>query len=151
MTKYFEVKVRYDKTADSGRIESVTENYLVDALSFTEAEARTIEDLKPFVQGDLSMLAMKRSNCSEIIVAEKDGEDGEDFKYFSAKVNFVTLDEHKGKEKKTAEHYFVYAEDLTIADKTVREHMKGTLADYEVAKISETNIIDVIRHESTKV
>ena len=72
MTQFFECAIRYEKTLDSGMVKKVTEKYLVDALSFTEAEARIIEQITPFVTGEFMVKDIKRTNISEII-ADKTG------------------------------------------------------------------------------
>ncbi|WP_290387099.1 DUF4494 family protein, partial [uncultured Muribaculum sp.] len=49
MSTWFECKVRYDKIQENGSAKKVNEPYLVDALSFTEAEARIIEEVTPYI------------------------------------------------------------------------------------------------------
>ena len=61
MHTWFECKIRYDKTQENGSIKKVTEPYLVDALSFTEAEARIIEEMTPFISGEVDVNAVKRT------------------------------------------------------------------------------------------
>ena len=65
MNNWFECKVRYDKMMENGLQKKVNEPYMVDALSFTEAEARIIEELTPFISGDFSVSAVKRTKISE--------------------------------------------------------------------------------------
>lgn len=66
MALWFECKVRYDKMMENGSVKRVTEPYLVDALSFTEAEARITEEVRPFISGDFSIPAIKKTNIAEI-------------------------------------------------------------------------------------
>ena len=94
MANWFECKVRYDKVQDNGSVKKVNEPYLVDALSFTEAEARIIEEQTPFISGDFSVSAVKRTKISEIFYDE-----GGD-RWYLAKVAFITIDEKSGVEKK---------------------------------------------------
>ena len=96
MHNWFECKVRYEKTGEDGLPKKVNEPYLVDALSFTEAEARIIEEIKPFVSGEFTVSNIKRSRIAELF----DNPSGD--KWYRAKVNFISLDEEKGVEKKTA-------------------------------------------------
>ncbi|MBF0577709.1 DUF4494 domain-containing protein [Dysgonomonas sp. GY617] len=137
MHNYFESKVSYDKTMESGTSKKVTEPYLVDALSFTEAEARTIEELKPFISGDFTITAIKRAKLSEIFF----NENGD--RYFKAKVNFITIDVKAGKERKTSVLMLAQACDIDEAKKVINKGMEGTLADYEVEALAETKIMDV--------
>ena len=138
MSNWFETKVRYDKMMENGTQKKVNEPYMVDALSFTEAEARTIEELTPFISGDFSISAVKRTNITEIF-----WNDAAD-KWYHVKVNFITLDE-KTAEKKTTSHILVAANNFREALDNFMEGMKGTMADFEVASIAETTIMDVFK------
>ena len=61
MANWFECKARFDKMMENGSLKKVTEPYMVDALSFTEAEARIIDELTPFVSGGLEIKAVKKT------------------------------------------------------------------------------------------
>jgi len=137
MHTWFECKVRYEKTGEDGLPKKVNEPYLVDALSFTEAEARIIEEIKPFVSGEFSVSNIKRSRIAELF----DNPSGD--KWYRAKVNFVTLDEEKAVEKKTAVTMMVQAGNLKDALTLLIERLSTTLSDWEVASIAETAIMDV--------
>ena len=75
MHTWFECKIRYEKTMDNGMNKKVTEPYLVDALSFTEAEARIIEEMTPFISGEFTVSDIKRANYSELFPCEEDSAD----------------------------------------------------------------------------
>lgn len=137
MTLWFECKIRYDKTMENGAIKKVTEPYLVDALTFTEAEARITREITPFVSGDLTIPAIKKTNIAEIFFNE-----GCD-KWWSVKYNIITLDERSGAERKTAVYVMVQANDQQGATDRFNLGMKGTVADYEIEKVAETKIMDV--------
>lgn len=94
MSKWFECKVRYDKIVENGTNKKVTEPYLVDALSFTEAEARIIEELKPYISGEFDVASIKRANYSEVVFAD----DAD--RWYECKVEFVTFDERTASEKR---------------------------------------------------
>ena len=141
MHNWFECKIKYEKTAEEGKIVKVSEGYLVDAMSFTEAEARIIEEMKPFISGEFEVANIKRSRINEMFF----NENGD--KWYRSKVNFVTLDEEKGMEKRTGVSMMVQASDMADALKGLVEGMKGSLADYEIASITETAIIDVYKYE----
>ena len=137
MATWFECKVKYGKLTEDGSQKTVTEPYLVDALSFTEAEARITEEITPFISGEFKVTAVKRTNTAEIFW--KEGGD----KWYKVKVNFCTIDEKTGKEKKTANYMMVQAADFKGAYDVFMEGMKGTMADFEIAQIVETMIMDV--------
>lgn len=144
MAQWFECKVRYDKLMENGMQKKVNEPYMVDALSFTEAEARIIEEVTPFISGDFSVSAVKRTNISEIFWDETAD------KWYHVKVNFITLDEKTAVEKKTTTHILVAANDFRGALDNFMEGMKGTMADFEIASIAETNIMDVYKAKLSK-
>jgi hypothetical protein len=136
---WFECKVRYDKVMENGMNKKVTEPYLVDALSFTEAEARIIEEITPFISGEFTIADIKRANYSELFTNEQDAAD----RWFKCRLLFITLDEKSGVEKKTATQILVQATDLHDAVKNLDEGMKGSMADYQIASVIETAIMDV--------
>ncbi|MDE6296850.1 MAG: DUF4494 domain-containing protein [Muribaculaceae bacterium] len=139
MALWFECKVRYDKMMENGVVKKVNEPYLVDALTFTEAEARIMEEMKPFISGEYSISSEKKTKISEIFF--NDGGD----RYYQVKVNFITLDEKTGAEKKTASLILVQASDFEDALKNFKDGMSGTLGDYEIASITETMLMDVFK------
>ena len=136
---WFECRIKYEKMMDNGMNRKVTEPYLVDALSFTEAEARIIEEIKPFITGEFTVSDIKRANYSELFAAEEEAAD----RWFKCKLFFITLDEKSGAEKKTATLILVQASDLRDAVAKLDEGMKGTMADYQIASVAETAIMDV--------
>lgn len=144
MHNWFECKIRYEKVAENGMNKKVTEPYLVDALSFTEAESRIIEEITPFISGEFTVSGVARANYSELIFCDEESAD----KWYKCKLYFITLDEKTGIEKKTATNVLVQAADLKDAIKQLDEGMKGTMADYEIAAVSETAIMDVYPYEA---
>lgn len=137
MALWFETKVRYDRMMENGTVKKVNEPYLVDALTFTEAEARIIEKMTPFISGEFSISAVKKTKISEIFF------DDSGDRYYMVKVNFITIDEKSGAEKKSASFILVQAQDFPGALAKFEEGMKGTMADYEIASITETPLMDV--------
>lgn len=142
MALYFECKVRYEKMGENGLVKKVNEPYLVDALTFTEAEARVTEEVKPFISGDFDVAAAKKTKIAEIFWANIDIAD----RFYLVKANFITIDEKSAQEKKTATLILVQASDFHGALKRFEEGMKDTMADYEIAAISETPIVDVFNY-----
>lgn len=137
MPLWFECKVKYEKMLENGAVAKVNEPYLVDALTFTEAEARIIEKVTPYISGDFTISAVKKTKIAEIFF-----DDAAD-RYYLVKVNFITPDEKTGTEKKSACFALVQASSFAQACESFEKGMKGTLADYEIASISETMIMDV--------
>lgn len=145
MHTWFECKIRYEKTMENGMIQKVTEPYLVDALSFTEAEARIIEEVTPFITGEFTVSDIKRANYSELFVSNEEAAD----RWFKCRLFFITLDEKSGAEKKTASFVLVQAADLRDAVRKLDEGMKDTMADYQIGAVTETAIVDVYPYGST--
>ncbi len=142
MHTYFETTVKFEKTAEEGKIVKVSQKNLVDALSFTEAEARIIKEMQPFISGEFRVAGIVPKRINEIFY----NENGD--KWFRAKVNFITLDEEKGVERKSPTTMLVQACDIKEAREGLVEGMKGSMADYEVESITETKIVDVFKYEA---
>ena len=143
MANWIETKVRYEKTLENGAQKKVNEPYLVDALSFSEAEARITEEIAPYMQGDFSVSAVKRTNISEIFYAEDTSAD----KYYKIKAAFVIINERTLAEKRSNTNYLVQAKNIVDALNVFQEGMKGTMADFEIVSISETALIDVYAYK----
>ena len=96
MMNFFECKIRYEKIMENGVNKKVTEQFLVDALSFTEAEARIISEMTPFISGEFTVSDIKRANYSELFSSEEDAAD----RWFKCKLSFITLDEKAERRKR---------------------------------------------------
>lgn len=141
MAQWIEVKVRYEKTTDSGKTIKVTDPYLVDALSCTEAEARVVEEITPFTS-EFNVLNVGKTKIAEIFW----NEDGD--RFYKVKVNFISIDEKTATEKRSASYILVQASGFDEALENFHDGMKGTLADYEVESIAETKIVEVYRYKN---
>lgn len=138
MATWFECRVKYDKLMpETGLQKTVTEPYMVEALSFTEAEARITEEMKPYISGEFVVSAVKKVKLDEMFFDETGD------KWYKAKINMITIDEKKGVEKKISFYNFVQAAEFKDALNNLLEGMKGTLGDYEIASITETTLLDV--------
>lgn len=142
MHTWFECKIKYEKTADDGNIVKRQESYLVDALSFTEAEARIIEEMKPFISGEFKVENVRRARINEMFF----NENGD--KWYKAKVVFITLDEEKGIEKHTAATMYVQSSTLKDAFEGIETGMKGSLADWKFVSLTETPILDAYKYDA---
>jgi hypothetical protein len=162
MNNFFESTVKYEKTSEEGKIVKVSEKYLVDALSFTEAEARITKEMEPLISGEFQVAAIKRKSYAEIIDAEtsinavdseakkimgaNNNQSSTADKWFDCKLNYITLDEERGVEKKVPVYMLVNANSVNSAHDTVTQAMKGSMADYTIEKVAETKIIEVFRY-----
>ena len=145
MNYWFECKVSYERQADSMGMKKVSESYLVDALSFTEAEERITKEISPFVSvGELEVVNIRRARIAELFL----NEEAEDDRYFRAKVNFITVDEKSGSEKKTSATMIVKSDSLPNAVTELKAQLDGQMATYEIAAITDTQILDVYRYEA---
>ena len=140
---WFECKVRYEKTMEDGMPKKVVEIYTVDALSFSEAEERIMEEMSSYVSGEIDIVDLKIAQYKEIFFADSDLAD----KWYKAKLAFITIDEKTDKEKKTSVFYLVNAGNINSAIKNIDELMGGTMIDYQTLNVSETNIMDVFEYK----
>ena len=141
---WFETKVRYEKTMDDGREKNVTEVFVVDALSFTEAETKITEEMSAYTSGETFIKAITRAPYSEVLFSD----DSKDDKWYRVKLAFITLDERTEKEKKTLVTYLFQAANIDKARAYVKEVMEKTMIDYEVVSISETSVLDIFEHKA---
>ena len=143
MSNWFLAGIRFDKTLEDGSQKKVTESYLVDALSFTEAEARITDEMQPLISGEFKVESLKRAKLSETFFGKGD-------KYYKVKVSYITLDAQSGRVKKTPAYMLVQASTIDDAKSRFAEGMKGTMADYVVESITETKVVDVFPYEGGK-
>ena len=115
----------------------VTDTFLVDALSFTEAEARVIEEVTPFVSGEMDVASVKKTKITEIF-----RDDSAD-KWYLVKVAFITIDEKTAQEKRAISQILVAGNNFKGAYDNFMEGMKGTMADFDIVTLQETNILDI--------
>lgn len=144
MEQWIKTSVRFDKTMENGAIKKVTEPYLVDALSFTEAEARIIEEVTPYISGEFTVSAVNKSKVSEIFW------DASGDRWYQVKVAFITINEKTGAEKRSNTVFMVQASDFKSAYDNFMRGMKGTMADFEIIGITETAIMDVFKAKLTE-
>lgn len=140
---WFECKVRYEKTTEDGIQKKVTETYVVDALTFSEAESRIIEEMSHFVSGELEVTFLKIAQYKEIFFADNNLSD----KWYKAKLAFITIDEKTDKQKKTTIYNLVNASSINTAIVKIDEIMANTMIDYLTCNVSETNIMDVFEYK----
>jgi hypothetical protein len=144
---WFETKIRYEKMMDDGKQKMVTEQYVVDALSFTEAEASIIEEMSSYISGEFKVTGISQSSYGEIFFSDIDTDD----RFFKVKLQFITIDEKTEKEKRSNVIYLVQAHTLQQAIKNIEEVMGSTMIDYAIAAVQETQIMDVFEHNAAKI
>ena len=143
MNEWFQCTIKYEKTLENGLVKKVSEPYLVDAISFTEAEKRIIEEIKPFMTGIFEVADIKRAHYAELFESADESAD----RFFKAKLQFITLDEKSGKEKKTSQNILVQAADLRDSIQRLDEGMKTSTIDYTIASVQETPIMDMYHYK----
>lgn len=141
-SQWFEVAFRYDKTQEDGTVKAVTEQFVVDALSFSEAETAIAEEMSPYVSGVCSVKAMRRAAFTEVLFSDK----MEDDKWYKVKLLFNTIDEKTEKEKKQYVVHLVQAADIDHAKRAVTELYDKAASEYTVVTVTETKIMDVFEH-----
>lgn len=142
---WFETKIQYEKTMEDGLQKKVKEQYVVDALSFTEAEKRITEEMSSYISGAFDVADIKKATYKEIFFSDEGTAD----RWYKAKVQFITIDEKTEKEKRSNVYYLVQASTLQGALKNVDEVMGGTMIDYTIAAISETTVMDVFEYQKS--
>ena len=142
-SNWFEVKLRYDKVHEDGHEKKVTESYVVEALSFGEAEKTAIEFLGGYVSGEIQVVNINPMKFREVFFNEQESCD----RYYKAILQFITIDEQTERERHTQVYYLVQASSFDNCKDTIRTIMERTMIDYQIASVSETKVIDVIEHE----
>ena len=139
---WFECRIKYEKTMDDGLQKKVSETYVVDALSFTEAEQCIMEEMSSYISGEFEVADIKKAVYKEIFFSDADMAD----RWYKTKLQFITIDEKTEKEKRSAVNYLVQAGTLNGAVKNIDEVMSGTMIDYVIASISESTLMDVFEY-----
>ncbi|MCQ2231654.1 MAG: DUF4494 domain-containing protein [Paludibacteraceae bacterium] len=142
-SNWFECQIIYDKIMDNGTQKKTTEVYTVDALTFTEAESRIIEEMKPFISGEFNVKNINPTPYKEIFFSENDKDD----RWYKVKIAFITFDENTHKEKETKVTYLVQGNNAEKASSYVNEIMNNAMADYRIIGNIETKILDVSQHQ----
>ena len=140
---WFECKIRYEKIMEDGLPKKINEVYVVDALSFSEAEERIIEEMSSYISGEIEIVDVKIAPYREVFFADDNLAD----QWFKAKLSFITIDERTNKEKRTSMMYLVNAGNISSAINNIGEVMSGTMIDYVTTSISATKIMDVFEYK----
>jgi hypothetical protein len=128
---------------EDGLQKKVTEAYVVDALSFSEAEEKIIEEMSSYISGEFNVTDIKKAAYGEIFFSDSDEAD----RWYKAKLQFITIDEKTEKEKRSNINYLVQAGSFNGAVKNIDEVMGGTMIDYVISSVAETTLMDVFEHK----
>ncbi len=139
---WFECKIRYEKVTEDGLQKKVNENYVVDALSFSEAETRITEEMSSYISGEFEVADIKKAAYKEVFFTDDNIAD----KWYKAKLQFITIDEKTEKEKRSSVNYLVQAGSMNGAMKNIDEVMGGTMIDYVISSVAETTLMDVYEY-----
>lgn len=145
-SKYYEVKIQYQEMQEDGKEKKVTEQYVVEALSFTEAETRIIEEMTPYISGEFDVVAEKIAPYNEIFLSDRTDDD----KWFVSKVAFITIDEKTEKEKKQTFRCLVQAATSELALDYTKEMLSHGMSDYRIDAVQDTPTLDVFLYEVKK-
>lgn len=142
MQTWYECKVKYLKIDQGGHERKVTDNYLLDAVSFTDAETRIYKEMQQLTNGEFQVVNIKKSNVTEVIPAET----GE--WWYKAKISLITIDEENGKEKKINDYVLVMADDLEQARERLDDGLSYILVPYVTVGINLSQINEVFPYDS---
>ena len=141
MPEWFQTKVKFLKQMDNGLVKAVTEQYIVDAMSFTEAEARIKMEVASN-QRELTMMSISKSKIKEVVHY------GDTELWHKAKVTYIVADENTEKEKKVATCLLVNSENVREAYERVQEHLKEMLVPFRVPQITESPVVEVYEYQA---
>jgi hypothetical protein len=144
MRVWFQVKVKYAKETEEGLLKSISESYLVDAVSFTEAEAIIYDRLGERIRGDFQVTHMAKSPIVDVFHYEY-----EDI-WFKAKIQYIVADVDSGKEKRVTQYMLVTASDVPQAHERIQESLSNMLVSFQVPDVVETKIVEVFPYENDR-
>lgn len=138
MNNWFTVKVKYTKQLEDGRLKRVTEPYLVDSVSFTDAEARMYEEIGQSVTGEFLITGITKTEYADIFYYD----DSDD--WYKCKLTYVSVDGDEGKEKKVTNNFLVTASSVKEAYERIKESLSDMTVTFEVPSIMLTPIVEVL-------
>lgn len=144
--EWFETKIRYEKTMEDGLLKKTTEAYVVDALSFTEAEETITQEISSYISGEFTVTDIKKAAYKEVFFSDNPRDD----KWYKVKIQLILLDEKSGKEKLTAVNYLVQSNTFQNAVNNIETVMNSGMQDWKLFSMTETNLMDVFEHDGTK-
>ena len=146
MNAFFEVSIRCCEITEEGKVKKHRKKYLLDSVSFSEAEARIIEELKEMIQGDFCIEAIKKSNITELV----DSNDDNDDKWFKAKVAIIDADSISGREKRSNQYFLVAGSDVDKSLENLQKALSTYVVPFEIVQVGDSNIMDVFPYFEDK-
>ena len=143
-SNWFETTIRYDKTMEDGMQKKVSELYVVDALSFGEAEEAITREMSAYISGEFDVKNINPAAYGEVFFSDNANDD----RWYKARVTFITIDEKTAVEKRTSANMLVQASDLKTAVANLEKGMAGTMGDWVLTSMAETPIIDVFPYKA---
>lgn len=141
---WFEAKVKYVKVNEDGREKKVTESYLLDAMSYTEAESRIMKEMESVIKGEYYITGLKKSNITELVESVDENDD----RWYKAKIAIIDADEVSGKEKSSNQYYLVAAANINKALENLEKSLATFVVPYEIDSITDTQFMDVFPYFS---
>ncbi|MFY0689041.1 MAG: DUF4494 domain-containing protein [Cyclobacteriaceae bacterium] len=137
MKIWYTCKAKFNKEDDEGILKQVTEAYLLDAMSYTEAESRIYEVLEKEISGEFHVNTITKTNITEVIPNEQAEI------WFKCKAVYTTVDGDSAKEVKINMYFLVSANDVKEAFEMVTQSLSGMLVPFEIPSIAKTSIVEV--------
>lgn len=138
---WFQCTVKYAKETEEGLLKSISEKYLVDAVSFTEAEAIIYDRLGEQIRGDFQVTHMSKSNIVDVFHYEDS-----DY-WFKGKIKYMIADVDSGKEKIVTQFMLVTASDVPQAHERIQESLSNMLVSFQVPDVVASPIVEVFPYE----
>jgi hypothetical protein len=142
MHNWFLAKVKCIREDDKGSLRKFTDQYMVDALSFTEAEAKVHNLVKDQVRGEFEVSGLTKSNVTDVF------QYSEDEYWYKSKVTYLVQDADSGKDKLYNLYMMVSATDLKNAYERLDDNLQGMINNPRIVQIQETSVMGVIWNES---
>jgi hypothetical protein len=140
MRIWFVCKAKYQKEDDEGHLKNTTETYLLDAVSYTEAEAIMYEKLSERVRGEFVITSLTKSRITDVFLYED-----ADF-WHKCKITYFVTDADSGKEKKVTNLMIVTAHDVKDAYDRIHQSLNNMLVTFRVPEVVETSIVEVFAY-----
>lgn len=141
MRTWFLCKVKYAKENEQGLLKNVSEQYLVDAVSFTEAEARIYDMLGSVIRGDFQVTNISKSNIVDVFFYEDIDI------WYKCKVTYIVADADSGKEKKVTQYMLISAHHVKEAFERLQESLNNMLVSFNIPDITESPIVEIFPYE----
>ncbi len=145
MKTWYSCKVKFYKETDDGSIKQVTEAYLVDSVTYTDAETRMNEIAARDIHGEFLITNITKTNIGEVIP------DDDAFTWFKCKVVYSTIDADSEKEMKINTYLLVAALHIKQAFDKIEDHFRGTMVPYEIPSITQTQIVEVYPYVADEI